>query len=535
MNDGKNLRAGRRFTVLLSVGISLAAGCSKKLPPTDPIAPPQQSESTVTESLLAADQRALQSSSTHLQSLAIEMQELATSAPWQQRGYFDAEQQDQVESLLFRFLACRHTLEQLVNKHHDSESRCSDDDEAKSSIIAFAAGFRLVFYDASLVKAFHGDPIAIAMLNEEFYRSGIPAKTYDHLLLAVTNEHQLKALRDSFLLYTEELAKTDSSLAQVVQHSSAYRDLVENTRSVASQADAIVQELVDSESRLLPTLDNRLRHTRIAELLSVSETTADHLAYLARAHLFKGVSRIKNPDAHLIKFSEEQKRQVLDALQPGDVILTYTAGYMSDIFIPGAFKHAITYVGSVEDRHNAGLSADRLAWLPETERNRLLESVATAKIASGQDADVIEAVAEGVIFNHLGHLMDTHINRLVVLRPQVDDNERGRALADVFLFLGDGYDYEFNFADASEQVCTEVVYRALDGKGPIDFTLVKRAGHPTLSADDIANNYLAAPGKAFQFVLFADETPESPEHHARILTGEVGTTRLNELMAAQQN
>ena len=535
MNDGKNLRAGRRFTVLLSVGISLAAGCSKKLPPTDPIAPPQQSESPVTESTLDADQRALQSSSKHLESLAVEMHELATSAPWRQRGYFDAEQQDQVESLLFRFLACRHTLEQLANKHHDNESRNDDELKARSSIIAFAAGFRLVFHDASLVKAFHGDPIAIANLNEEFYRSRIPAKTYDHLFLAVTNEDQLKALRDSFLLYTEELAKPDSPLAQVVQHNSVYRDLVENTKSVASQANAIVQELVDSESHLLPALDNRLRHTRIAELLSESETTADHLAYLARAHLFKGVSRIKNPDAHLIKFSEDQKRQVVDALQPGDVILTYTAGYMSDIFIPGAFKHAITYVGSVADRHKAGLSADRLAWVPEAERERLLQSIGTTKIASGQDADVIEAVAEGVIFNHLGHLMDTHINRLVVFRPQIDREQRGKALANVFLFLGDGYDFEFNFADASEQVCTEVVYRVLDGKGPIEFTLVQRAGHPTLSADDIANNYLAAPGKAFEFVLFADETPESPEHQARILTGNLGITRLTELMAAQQN
>jgi hypothetical protein len=402
-------------------------------------------------------------------------------------------------------------------------------------VLAFAAGFRLVFYDASLVKAFRGDPVAIAKLNEEFYRSRIPAKTYDKLLFEVTNESQLKALRDSFLLYTEALAKPDSSLEQVVQQSSVYRDLVENTRSVASRADAIVQELVDTESRLLPAVDNRLRHTRIAELLSESDTTMDHLAYVARAHLFKGVSRIKNPDAHLIKFSADQKRQVADALQPGDVILTYTAGYMSDIFIPGAFKHAITYVGSVEDRQNAGLTADRLGWVPDAEREGLLQAIGTTKIASGEDADVIEAVAEGVIFNHLGHLMDTHINRLVVLRPQIAVQERIKALANVFLFLGDGYDYEFDFADASEQVCTEVVCRALDGKGPIEFTLVQRAGHPTLSADDIANNYLASPEKAFEFVLFADESPESPDHGAQILTGKAGITRLTELMSAQKD
>ncbi len=93
------------------------------------------------------------------------------------------------------------------------------------------------------------------------------------------------------------------------------------------------------------------------------------------------------------------------------------------------------------------------------------------------------------------------------------DEDQLRALRDSFLLY------------------TEVVYRALDGKGSIEFALVERAGHPTLSADDIANNYLAARGKSFEFVLFAEETPNSQAHRARIWVGDVGTRRLAELMA----
>lgn len=243
------------------------------------------------------------------------------------------------------------------------------------------------------------------------------------------------------------------------------------------------------------------------------------------------MSRIKNPEAHLITFSANQKRQVYNALEPGDIILTFAAGYISDIFIPGAFKHAITYVGSPRNRQDAGLLANRLAWLPDAEREVLQKSVGVATLPSGQDADVIEAVGEGVIFNHLGHIMDTHINRMLILRPRVTSEQRTQALADVFLFLGDEYDFKFDFADASKQVCTEVVYRAFDGKGPIQFSLVERAGHETLSADDIANNYLAAPGKSFDFVLFAEEAPDSQEHRARILVGDAGKHCLAELMA----
>jgi hypothetical protein len=123
---------------------------------------------------------------------------------------------------------------------------------------------------------------------------------------------------------------------------------------------------------------------------------------------------------------------------------------------------------------------------------------------------------------------------VLVLRPRVSNEERTHALANVFLFLGDEYDFKFDFADASKQVCTEVVYRAFDGKGLIRFSLLKRAGHETLSADDIANNFLGAPGKAFDFVLFAEEASDSPQHHARILEGQVGTTRVRELMAAEK-
>ena len=83
--------------------------------------------------------------------------------------------------------------------------------------------------------------------------------------------------------------------------------------------------------------------------------------------------------------------------------------------------------------------------------------------------------------------------------------------------------------------CDDVVYRAFDGKGPIQFSLVERAGHETLSADDIANNYFAGLGKTFDFVLFAEEAPDSQEHRAQILVGEDGASHPAKLMAGVKN
>ena len=107
-------------------------------------------------------------------------------------------------------------------------------------------------------------------------------------------------------------------------------------------------------------------------------------------------------------------------------------------------------------------------------------------------------------------------------------------MAVIYSYLGDGYDFRFDFSDATYQVCTEVIYRAIDGKGAIDFTLTERAGHETLSADDVANYYLETNPPAFDFVLYVEEDPGSKDHQAMVLVGNEGAKRLAALMAEQK-
>ena len=128
--------------------------------------------------------------------------------------------------------------------------------------------------------------------------------------------------------------------------------------------------------------------------------------------------------------------------------------------------------------------------------------------------------------------MDTHINRLLVLRPNLNTAERAAFLVGVFSYLGDEYDFYFDFADSSRQVCTEVHYRTLNGKGGIYFTLTKRAGHETLSADDIVHYYTETRPRKFKLVFFADEDPHGRHYQARLLTGAEAEHHLEELMDA---
>ena len=91
----------------------------------------------------------------------------------------------------------------------------------------------------------------------------------------------------------------------------------------------------------------------------------------------------------------------------------------------------------------------------------------------------------------------------------------------IFRFLGNKYDFGFNFADTSAVVCTEIQYHAFNGKGQLKFALTKHAGHLALSADDIVNYYLKQPG-SFDFVLLAVEDKESTCYQSKLYIGDDG-------------
>jgi hypothetical protein len=364
-------------------------------------------------------------------------------------------------------------------------------------------------------------------LNESFYRSEIPAGTYDLIALAATNTKRREALTRAWALHEKELTDPKgSAVAAVALDDPELASVLASLAPLRVRVEAQWKGVDAGHDRVLTDLD----HGLAADASRASGRSFDSVAYETRSLVFKNVSRIKNPTAHLIQFSPAQKRELHGMLRPGDVILSYTAGYVSDVFIPGTFKHGITYVGVEEERKEAGLTS---ASLPIQDRSRAADfasNITKDRMPDGSTADLIEAVAEGVKFSNLDTILDTHVNRLLVLRPLMEDAERTAFLAGVFAYLGDPYDFRFDFADASRQVCTEVIYRALNEKSHIEFTLTSRAGHPTLSADDIVLYHFATPGH-FEILAYAEKDPDRSDHAARIWTYAPAEQRLRKRMA----
>ena len=480
---------------------------------------------------LESNLRTLRSVSTQLDEIRKDFFDFHRRGSWRKRGYFTAEENDGIEDLFFHFTTGHTALWDLVNYYEGTDVHFSDDETGiKAHVLVLYAEFLLAYHSSFLVAEFSDDPVAISKLNEAFYRSGIPRGGYNRLHQEITAKGEEKTLTAVWVLYSEDLSAPESGLSKLAATDPAYKDLIGQMPSLHKGAQIQIHQVLKRGT--LSGLENDFSHTEADQLAHGAAREFGDARYAMRALLFKDVSRLKSPTAHKIKFSEQQKQQIYHLLQPGDIILTYTAGYMSDVFIPGAFKHGITYVGSPAQRKNAGLNVKSLSDGASHEKTGFAAHFSRESLPGGLKADMIEAVAEGVIFNNLSYIMDTHVNRmLVLLRPRLNDEEKTEFLAGVFTWLGDPYDFRFDFADASRQVCTEVIYRALDGKGGITFTLTKRANHETLSADDIVRYHINSESRLFELILFAEENPDAQHHEAVILEGAEGERRIKALMA----
>lgn len=95
----------------------------------------------------------------------------------------------------------------------------------------------------------------------------------------------------------------------------------------------------------LADLGNKFHHSRMESLAGKMDRAIGEDEYKARGVIFKDVARIKTKDFHLAKFSDAQVAEIKSLLQPGDIVLTYTASYMSDVFCREVLNTALHISG----------------------------------------------------------------------------------------------------------------------------------------------------------------------------------------------
>ncbi|NLD38499.1 MAG: hypothetical protein GX654_16690 [Desulfatiglans sp.] len=483
---------------------------------------------------LSKDLKRLDTLSKELESLKSEMLEMRENSKVWTIDYFPPEEHDRIENILFRYRMIRSTLWEIVSFYKDyREHFTTPETQTKGFIIGYSAGLHLTSYTSLLVTTFIDEPAGKRKLNEAYPRSEIKAGTYDMLLSSLTSIDHMEAIKVAWVLFNNEKADTSSVLYTIYSADPEYQAVIDRIGYLYKETDERITFILKKKSLLLPKTANRLRHTFILKLADNLKNKVGDNLYAIRGLLFSNVSDIKIPLTWPIKFTEEQKRELHSILRPGDIILTYTAGYMSNIFLPGSFKHGITYVGDTSARKETGLVDIPKALIAGINVKKLEADFNTELLESGLKADVIEAVAEGVIFNSLDLLLDTHINRMVVLRPRLSTAEIKEALTITFALLGADYDFKFDFNDGSYLCCTEVIYRALNSRGEYNFDLVKRMGTLTLSADDILEYYVRNEYRPFDVMVYAEKDHSADGNTASLYKGDKGLKQLKRLMNIQ--
>jgi hypothetical protein len=192
---------------------------------------------------------------------------------------------------------------------------------------------------------------------------------------------------------------------------------------------------------------------------------------------------------------------LVNLLRPGDVLVVRKEFAATNYFLPGYWPHVALFLGTADDLRSCGLAdnaqlAPRLVQLAAaTPNTAVLQPNETHAWGGAQPHPcVLEAMKDGVRIRSVNSALNS--DSVVVIRPRLDSFQVASAIAHGLMHEGKPYDFDFDFCHSQRLVCTEVVYRAYEGVGGIQFDLRRHLGRFALSAGDILR--LALAGQHFE-------------------------------------
>ena len=422
---------------------------------------------------------------------------------------------DRYAYLLFRFQLCRAGLWEIADYYNNAPSLFhSGTWRLKAQLLGLRTMMQISSSDSQFLLTFYDDEDSRAALNRAYPLAEIEPGTYNAILETALAPANLDA-RDAAWHFFQKENEPRGEIGRAAEEDAGVRALAEAVCRYHTFGEASIERLLDKRGIVFPAFENRLRKSMAAGALKAAgEAGLGGVKALGHFSLLALKPLSRSPFAVSTEFTDEQRDLMRTLIQPGDILLTYTSGYLSSIFFPGVFKHGIVYVGNKAQRETLKIES---AWH-----------------GGPRNPNLIEAVGAGVIWNNLDHIVDETVTLVAVLRPALTPEQRRAYLQGVYDYLGRSYDLRFDFMSSQRLCCTEVIYHTLNGRGPIQFPMVQRFGMPTLSADDILRYFLSKPGSAFQLVFLGCPDPAASGHTGAVLTGAEAESRLRDLLDADQ-
>ena len=407
---------------------------------------------------LAGGLRTVTHLAAYFQELKGTASELAERISAQERGYFTPAEDDEVRAVQASYWQARNALFDLVTMFRNDQE-LTEEQRPVAFLIAFAATLLLIDAARFLREVVDDRPIVRRKLNEPAPQLGVPGGVYD------TVQRSLVSSRHAWHIY--------HAIQFYEQHQAELRAL---------GRDPAIGTLLEIIDRLKHRLDVSVTQFARAKLRTRTSQLLRQLAHdtLGRAlyglHKLGGtlVSDVYVRPGHDPGLPQPVVAQLRALLAPGDVLVVRKDYALTNYFLPGYWPHAALYLGDPAALTGLGLHEH------ETVRPRwrqLLEG------GSEEPGRVLESMRDGVQIRSLASPL--HSDSIVVLRPKLATADIVRGLSRVMAHEGKPYDFDFDFTRSDRIVCTEVVFRAFDGLGPIQFPLTRRAGRLTLSGNDL--------------------------------------------------
>lgn len=389
---------------------------------------------------------------------------IAESEQAEARGYYDPTEDERLREVYARYLGVRVAIWQMIHdlrpyfRTPDKTNETLTQIERQAFGIAFCGAELLVRTGEYLIDLAREREIVWKKLDEAEPRYGLKRKNFTRLYRGLTSNRKMSWFyqsRDHFDQNRDViLASLDTPDLRPVK--TIFESL---TLPSASRGDHL--------KRYTKFVHFSLRRRRLSGarkiMFSVFEQTGSDIADLK-------IPLVKAPDAPK-RVTADVIAKITNDLKPGDVFITRHDDAMSNLFLPGFWPHGALYIGS-----------------PEARENMKLPSVSDGYKHSADKVEFLESKKDGVLLRPIEETLQ--VDAFVVLRPKLPVSEIETALTRALGHAGKLYDFIFDFSTSDRLVCTEVVYRAYHGIGPIQFGLSDKAGRKCLSAEDFLNQAL---------------------------------------------
>ncbi|MBI2481036.1 MAG: hypothetical protein HYV60_21095 [Planctomycetia bacterium] len=376
----------------------------------------------------------------------------------QERGYFTTVEDDDTRPVLVSYWHARNALFDLIASFQADEE-LDDKSRREAFLIAFAAALLLVDAARFLREVADQRPIVRSKFNEPAPQYGVPGGVYD-----AVQKSLVRARHGWHLYYAIQYFNEHEAELRELGRNTCYAPLLACIDELKFRLEVSIAQFAEAKLRTrADQLVRQVGRTVIGRALYGIQKLAGGLA--ANKYLRYG---------HRPGLPSEIAEQLRELLLPGDVLVVRKEYALTNYFLPGYWPHAALYLGNVAELADLGIHEQ------EHVKPRWARLLDTASTAEGQ---VLESMRDGVNLRTLKSPFAS--DSVVVLRPTLNRQDIGKALARGFAHEGKPYDFDFDFRRADRLVCTEVVYRAFDGIGSINIPLVQRAGRPTLSGSDL--------------------------------------------------